>query len=67
MIERVETHGRKLGALRVVLTVNRRNTGSIAFYERRGYVIRESAVFDIGGGYVMDDYVMEKQLGVPHG
>jgi ribosomal protein S18 acetylase RimI-like enzyme len=63
MMEHVETHARKLGAAFVVLSVNKRNTASIAFYERRGYAIREAAVFDIGSGYVMDDYVMEKKLG----
>jgi hypothetical protein len=24
--------------------------------------VREAAVFDIGGGFVMDDFVMEKAL-----
>jgi GNAT superfamily N-acetyltransferase len=62
MIAHVEDHARALGCPRLVLTVNKQNRGSIAVYERRGFAIRESAVFDIGGGYVMDDYVMEKRL-----
>ena len=62
MIVHVEDHARALGCARLTLTVNKRNVSSIAVYERRGFVIRESAVFDIGGGYVMDDYVMAKEL-----
>jgi ribosomal protein S18 acetylase RimI-like enzyme len=63
MLEHAEAHAQKLGATRVVLTVNKRNTGPIAFYEKRGYRIREATTFDIGGGFFMDDYVMEKVLG----
>ncbi len=63
MIAHVEAHARALGRDRLVLSVNKRNTGAIAVYERRGFVVREAAVFDIGGGFVMDDYVMEKALG----
>jgi GNAT superfamily N-acetyltransferase len=62
MIEQVEAHARGLGRTRLVLTVNKRNTSSIAVYQRRGFAVREAAVFDIGGGFVMDDYVMEKAL-----
>jgi hypothetical protein len=29
-------------------------------YERLGFRIVEALVMDIGGGYVMDDYKMEK-------
>jgi GNAT superfamily N-acetyltransferase len=62
MITHVEDHARALGCARLMLTVNKQNRDSIAVYERRGFAVRESAVFDIGGGYVMDDYVMEKRL-----
>lgn len=45
------------------LTVNRYNENTIAIYKKKGFtVIREQAV-DIGGGYVMDDFVMEKVVG----
>jgi diamine N-acetyltransferase len=44
------------------LTVNRHNENSIAFYKRSGFRIREEIVIDIGNGFVMDDYAMEKQL-----
>jgi RimJ/RimL family protein N-acetyltransferase len=41
------------------LTVNKYNTNSISAYEKMGFVKKEAAVFDIGNGYVMDDFVME--------
>ena len=45
------------------LTVNKGNAGSIAVYRKAGFTVRREAVFDIGHGYVMDDYVMAKRLG----
>ena len=44
------------------LTVNKHNHGSIAAYEKMGFVTVDSVVADIGGGYFMDDYLMEKRL-----
>lgn len=52
----------RLGFERVVLAVNRRNASAIAAYAKSGFDIREAVVKDIGGGFVMDDYVMEKRL-----
>lgn len=43
------------------LTVNKANPALHA-YQRLGFVIIEPVVADIGGGYVMDDYRMEKSL-----
>jgi diamine N-acetyltransferase len=40
------------------LTVNRQNFKSINFYFKNGFKIEEVADFDIGNGYVMDDFVM---------
>lgn len=62
MLEYVEAEARRLGCTSIMLTVNRGNATSIAVYDRAGYTVRESAVFDIGNGYVMDDYIMVKQL-----
>lgn len=44
------------------LTVNRHNSGSIAVYEKRGFYKAREQVADIGNGFVMDDYVMEKDF-----
>jgi len=51
---------RGLGA--VWLTVNRHNDSTIAIYKKKGFeVVREQAA-DIGNGFVMDDFVMEKAI-----
>ena len=44
------------------LSVNKHNRDSIAFYERAGFEIASEVVTDIGGGFVMDDYVMRKPI-----
>ena len=50
------------GARRLMLSVNKRNTKAITAYQRNGFVIAESVVTDIGGGFVMDDFIMAKAL-----
>jgi ribosomal protein S18 acetylase RimI-like enzyme len=45
----------------LILNVNKYNT-AIRFYERIGFSISFEEVIDIGSGYVMDDYVMEKSI-----
>lgn len=40
------------------LTVNRQNFKAINFYFKLGFIIKEVADFDIGNGYVMNDFVM---------
>ncbi|PRP69844.1 hypothetical protein BUE93_14245 [Chromobacterium amazonense] len=63
MMDEVEAAARAKGCATLMLTVNRHNAGSIAVYEKRGFTVREQVVADIGNGFVMDDYVMEKRLG----
>lgn len=41
------------------LTVNKNNTKAISVYKSFGFDITDTVVTDIGGGYVMDDYIME--------
>lgn len=53
---------RERGLKAIWLTVNRHNTSSIAVYERNGFRTVRTQVADIGGGFVMDDYVMEKAV-----
>jgi ribosomal protein S18 acetylase RimI-like enzyme len=43
------------------LNVNKYNS-AIQFYHKIGFEIAKEEVIDIGNGFVMDDYVMEKQL-----
>ena len=53
------------GIVRLLLTVNVNNAGPIAFYMRMGFANAGSLVTDIGNGFVMDDYRMEKPVGIP--
>ncbi len=45
---------------KVRLTVNKENSESIRFYESRGFIKTGEVVQEIGGGFVMDDYKMER-------
>ncbi|HOG16996.1 MAG TPA: GNAT family N-acetyltransferase [Syntrophales bacterium] len=58
----VEGFARERHLTRITLTVNKNNSGSIRAYERLGFEKVEDLVQDIGGGFVMDDYRMEKSL-----
>lgn len=60
MLGYVEKRARELGRRTLVLQVNKRNTGAFGFYRRAGFEVVREAVFDIGAGFVMDDYVMAK-------
>jgi ribosomal protein S18 acetylase RimI-like enzyme len=46
------------------LTVNKGNP-AVQAYQRLGFQIAEAIVIDIGNGYVMDDFRMEKRLSAP--
>ena len=58
-LELIERMARERGAMHLWLTVNKGNP-SVRAYERLGFDIVEAMVVDIGGGYVMDDYKMER-------
>lgn len=62
LIEHVAQRARQQGYDHLILAVNKRNENAIASYCKHGFRVRESVVEDIGSGYVMDDYVMEKVL-----
>lgn len=62
LLREVEDWARHHQCPRLWLQVNRGNTQAIRAYEKYGFRIVESRVFDIGGGFVMDDHVMEKPL-----
>lgn len=47
---------------KVSLTVNKFNLNSIRAYERAGFKKKGELVQDIGNGFVMDDYLMEKTI-----
>jgi N-acetylglutamate synthase-like GNAT family acetyltransferase len=43
------------------LQVNKQNNAQ-HFYSKHGFTIREASILEIGGGYIMDDYIMELKL-----
>lgn len=47
------------------LTVNRHNESSIAIYEKKGFRTVREQIADIGNGFVMDDFIMEKEIPAP--
>ena len=62
LIDHVCERARNLACDKVVLAVNKRNHNAIAAYRKHGFSIAETVVKDIGGGFVMDDYVMVKAV-----
>ena len=62
LLKHCETAVIRLGGRRLVLNVNKNNTKAIAAYRRNGFSVADSVVADIGGGFVMDDYIMAKEL-----
>jgi len=62
LLQHCEREVRRLGARRLILSVNKRNSKAIAAYQRNGFVTVESVVTDIGHGFVMDDFIMAKEL-----
>jgi RimJ/RimL family protein N-acetyltransferase len=62
MLSHVANRALEVGARSIHLRVNKGNERAIAAYRRNGYAVRESLVADIGGGFVMDDFVMQRDL-----
>ncbi len=67
MLDHVERRAWDLGRREVWLQVNKRNVSAIDFYEAMGFTKAREAVFDIGAGFVMDDYLMAKRVRPPDG
>ncbi|MBI2929901.1 MAG: GNAT family N-acetyltransferase [Verrucomicrobia bacterium] len=65
MLEKVLDSAHAAGAAVVYLQVNKQNLRAIRAYERAGFRITQAICGDIGGGFVMDDYVMVREV-PPH-
>jgi len=61
LINEVQDRIKKLNASTLILNVKRDNPARW-FYEKLGFVIIKEEDIDIGNGYFMNDYVMEKKL-----
>jgi GNAT superfamily N-acetyltransferase len=62
VIAHVGERARVQGCSRLTLAVNKRNGIAISAYRKHGFQVRAAVEKDIGGGFVMDDYIMEKVL-----
>jgi len=62
LIAHVCAQSRRQGCSRLTLAVNRNNRIAISAYLKHGFTVRTSRVQDIGGGFVMDDYVMVRDI-----
>jgi len=62
LLQHCEQEVRRHGAHRLILAVNKRNTKAVAAYQRNGFTVADSVITDFGNGFVMDDYIMAKDL-----
>jgi len=62
LLQHCENEVRKLGARRLFLAVNKHNAKAVAAYRRNGFAVVESVITDFGCGFVMDDFIMAKDL-----
>ena len=61
LLQEVETIARAIGAVQLILNVNRSNNAK-DFYLHMGYTVLEDVNLDIGNGFFMVDHVMGKGL-----
>ncbi len=59
MLKNVLKKAQNKNAKQVELRVNKYNTLAIQVYQKFGFKILKSVEVDIGGGYIMDDFVMQ--------
>jgi GNAT superfamily N-acetyltransferase len=62
LLRHVEDVARAHACARLELQVNKNNRSAIDAYLRYGFRVREAVQFDIGAGFMMDDYVMSKDI-----
>ena len=58
----IESKYKNYGYKLLWLTVNRFNKDTIKWYIHHEFVATDKVKKDIGGGYFMDDYIMEKKI-----
>lgn len=60
-IDFVKKESKLYGDQKIILAVNKNNQAK-EFYIKQGFNVYKEGVFDIGNGFVMDDFLMELQL-----
>lgn len=58
----IQSNAIKMSCPSISLTVNKYNTASIKAYEKMGFKKIEELIIDIGNGFIMDDFKMEKLI-----
>jgi len=62
LLDYIEETSRARGFNALRLTVNRFNDNTVKWYFRHGFVTVDEIKKDIGGGFFMDDFIMEKTI-----
>ena len=63
ILDFIELRCNEANATTLWLTVNKYNLETIAWYKRNRFAIIEELKSDIGAGFYMDDFIMEKKYG----
>ena len=61
VFDEIEKMASENNSTALLLNVNRFNT-ALNFYKKIGFEIKETVDIEIGNGYLMEDYVMEKKI-----
>lgn len=61
LIHKAIERAKQTQVTKLILQVNKANSAQY-FYKKLGFVVQKECVFDIGNGFVMDDYIMELSL-----
>lgn len=62
LFEQAIERARSLACSALYLAVNKHNGQAIEAYRRYGFAVRDAVTVDIGGGFVMDDFIMARSL-----
>jgi ribosomal protein S18 acetylase RimI-like enzyme len=62
LIHHVAAFAAQRGCTRLTLAVNRHNQSAIGAYHKHGFHVAGTSLREIGGGFLMDDYIMVKEL-----
>ncbi len=65
LLEETQREAINKSSKRLILNVNRQNK-AIKFYEKQGFKIAFSEDIEIGNGYLMNDFVMVKEIANPN-
>jgi len=63
LLDHAARTGRDRGFEHLILAVNKKNEQAINAYRKHGFRVREAVTKDIGEGFVMDDFIMERAIG----